>query len=1380
MEQALNNNYTKTKPAIRLKKCILTVLLLVLGLLIVSAPGLYGLDEGYKFIRNYSFLEYDHQPQNWGMTQAESGILFFANLLGVLEYDGVSWRVHYMGNIATRSLAVDKGGTIFVGGENSKIWRLAPDANGNMEFISLVPHLDENDRVFGTVYGTHAIKDKVYFRTSNYLFIWDHKKMTILKAASTFKASFVYNGQLIVQVAGKGLMKVAGHDLEPLPGGEFFGGKRIAVFTPFSGKAGDGKILVGTRKPAFFLYDGEKATPFPAGAGDHLTRYMPNHGTRLSSGDFALATNKGLVIVSPEGKIKNVFDTTSGLQSENVKYVFRDTWGTLWLCLDYGISKIEYHSPFSVINSGSNLRGIVMTVVRHKNELYIGTRNGLYRKSPDSRFYRVPGTEFSWNSLISSGGHLLAATQRGVLRLDDNTLVNVTSDLAVVLVNSKRFEGLVWCGTEQGALVALEYRNGQWREKLRLDEFKIKINNIVETGEGELWLGTSGDKVFKIRFPNGFRQPEITTYGATHELRGNESYVAEIAGHIVVATTNGLFQYDRKGDSFIPDPVLGEEFAGGEHSRHVFRLIEDRDRNIWFSSESKNYLAVPGKNGGFKIKEKPLRRMPETQVNAIYPDPAGKTTWFANHDGLYKYDTTVKKDYEKPFTTLIRKVVLNENTENRLEIFNAKPGETINTNSLPAAQIEYKDRNLYFEYAAPFFEAEAETQYECFLEGYDSGWTAPNKEAKRYYTNLDAGSYRFRVRAINVYGTKSREASYRFRILLPWYRTWWMVAIYFLFIMFSIYQVMLWRSVKLEKDKKKLEAEVNERTKEIDEKNRQLRNQSEKLKEMDKVKSRFFANISHEFRTPLTLILGPLEQMHWDGDYQKDKKKIDTMLRNSQRLLNLINQLLDLSRLDSGKEKLRAADQNIVPFLKGVTANFETAAEQKKLHLEFHAEDEEIRFYYDNQKMEKVMNNLLINAIKYTPPGGNITVSVFKSPQEPEKNTGTRELVKISVKDTGAGIPPDQINSIFDRFFQAERFKTRSGEGTGIGLALAKEYVEMHHGNIDVHSLEGKGTDFVLRFPSGPGHLEPGQIITGPEADTDTVTAQPYTGVETAYETGETVEIENGGDAGAGEVETDAKPTILVVEDNKDVRRYICEPLEADYTVVEAVDGEDGIEKAKKIIPDLVVSDIMMPGKDGYELCQTLKKDIKTSHVPIILLTAKASEESVLEGFETGADDYITKPFNTRILLTRIKNLVELRSQFQLKIQKQMLLQPDEIKVSSMDREFINELKDAIEKNMSDPDFGVGRLSKIIIMDRSTLLRKIKALTGESPQTFIRSFRLQRAAELLEKKFGTVSQVAMEVGFTNVSYFTQCFKEKFHQLPSTYLAAESREEIIET
>jgi DNA-binding response OmpR family regulator/two-component sensor histidine kinase len=520
-----------------------------------------------------------------------------------------------------------------------------------------------------------------------------------------------------------------------------------------------------------------------------------------------------------------------------------------------------------------------------------------------------------------------------------------------------------------------------------------------------------------------------------------------------------------------------------------------------------------------------------------------------------------------------------------------------------------------------------------------------------------------------------------------------------------------------------------------------------------------------------------------DSRDKGQKKKLNVMRRSSQRLLTLINQLLDLSRFDSGKMELQVACQNIVPFLKGTLASFHMVAVENQLELGFHSEEGEIPLYFDAPKMEEVMYNLLINAIKFTPSGGKISVSVTVGKDRQDQDKKEVDFVYISLQDTGPGIPQEQLAHIFDRFYQSEGLKGRGHKGTGIGLALTKEVVLLHHGKIDVHSQEGKGTEFVIQLSMGRDHLKPNEILSTPEGAPGKGKCKE---IEILHVTKglEAEEEEDNRDTGevepVGKVETDVrgnemhppeKNIILVVEDEPDVREFIRAPLESFYTVVEAKDGQEGIAKAKEIIPDLIVSDIMMPGTDGYELCRVLKKDINTSHVPIILLTAKASEESIIQGLETGADDYITKPFNTKMLLNRIKNLIDLRRQLQLKIQRKKMLLPAEISVSSPDEKFLKEFQGIIEKNLSDPDFNVDELSKKLIMGRSTLFRKIQALTGETPNQFILSYRLERGAQLLREKFGNVTEVALDVGFSSAAYFAKLFKEKFHQTPSEFQAS---------
>ena len=1376
---------------------------LVLGLLL-SPQNLYSEETGFKYFKNYSYREYEHTPQNWGMVQSESGIIYVANHGGVLEFDGVSWRVIGIPEYApVRSLAIDGTGTIYIGGVG-EIGFLKADKNCSLQYVSLMDKLKEDERNFSEVWRTIVTKEGIYFSSFKFLFRWDpkNKKMKVWKADHRFIYPFTVEGTLFIQQENIGIMQIKDDSLELFLGDQQFAdaNERIFMMVPYNTGSNTPTLLIGTRLKGFYLYDGKTVKPFLTEADDYLKNSIVLHGIRLSSGDFALATRLGgLVVVDSHGRLINIYDKTSGLQDDNVKYLFQDNQENLWLCLDNGISKIEYASPFFLLDNRFSLPNIILSITRYHGGLYAGTTQGLYFLISGSKtFYPVPGITSNCWDLITAGGYLLVATNSGVFQVNNNnnTAEKIINGESFALLPSGRYPGRIWCGTRSG-LVALIQKNNRWEEDHRYKTIDQSIRFIAEEKNGNLWLATVTEDVLKVDFTAGIDHPVINSYGIPSGLPGGQVFTTVAAGHVIFATKKGIFRFDDNNNAFVPDKILGSEFAGGPNSPPAFRLIEGPRKNIWFHSKSRNYQAAPGPGGSYTIDSTPFHRIPMTQVNAIYPDPDGKKIWFGSNDGLICYNTTVKKDYRQTFQTLVRKVILNENQKNEKLFFDGGntqiTPEILNTYHI----IEYKDRNLHFEFAAPFFEAEEETRYQFILDGYGDDWSKWDIKKQRNYSNLTPGPYTFKVRSKNIYENLGEEAIFEFKILRPWYQAWWAYLLYvsaFLIMTYLTYK--WWHSIRLQQEKKKLEILVKERTKEVHEKNQvletqtmQLKDQSQKLKEMDQVKSRFFANISHEFRTPLTLIMGPIEQMLSEGRDIGQKKILKIMRRSSQRLLTLINQLLDLSRLDSGKMDLQAACQNIVPFLKGTVASFQMVALENQLELEFHSEAGEIPLFFDAPKMEEVMYNLLINAIKFTPPQGKISLSVTVSKEQSDQAKEEADFLYISLRDTGPGISQEQLIHIFDRFYQVEGAGGRGHKGSGIGLALTKEIVLLHHGKIDVHSQEGKGTEFVIQLPLGRDHLKPNQIVSSSEAVPgegkckEIEILHTSSGLEEEEEIGrDTGEIEAVGDIETGAYEDRSQPqeknVILVVEDEPDVREFIRSPLKPFYEVVVAKDGKEGIAIAKEIIPDLIVSDIMMPGTDGYELCRVLKKDIHTSHVPIILLTAKASEESIIQGLETGADDYITKPFNTRMLLNRIKNLIDLRRQLQLKIQRQKMLLPAEISISSPDETFLKEFQGIIEKNLADPEFNVDLLSKKLYMGRSTLFRKIQALTGETPNQFILSYRLERGAQLLREKYGNVTEVALDVGFSSPAYFSKLFKEKFQQTPSDFQASQGPGEKI--
>jgi signal transduction histidine kinase/DNA-binding response OmpR family regulator/ligand-binding sensor domain-containing protein len=1393
----LNSNDT----AVKMKKNVffvtftaLAVALLFCAHLSASPPQNkddYFQNTGFKFLENCDPKIKGLSPQNWSVVQDKRGVIYVGNNGGLLELDGVNRWVIRVRNDSVRSMAIDEKGNLYIGG-NNEIGFFAREPNGSMIYTSLNDRLKDKYKNFSTVWSTLSTKEGVYFHTSKFLFRWDFKQIRVFESANPFNNIYACEGKFFVLQRPEGLKQMVNDSLQLIRGGDAFSEDKICMIVPYH----DRTLLIGTRSKGLYLYDGSRRQPFPTVVDDYLIKNEVYHGIRLKSspGDFALATRLGgLVIIDSRGNLKHIYDKKSGLQDDNAWYVFEDFQGNLWLALNNGIAKIEYATPFSVCDDRSNLPGLVLSVVRHGKHLYAGTSSGLYFLASPNNFRPVQGISDACWSLLSIGKYLLAATSGGVFYVKNDAKEMIIKNRSYVLSDSQKDSNRVWVGTNQG-LVSLYFKGGQWVKEREFKNITQEIRTIVEEKEGNLWLGTSAEGVLKVDFPRDgdIANPVVNQYltlvnrsPPSEQLSVVEIKVFMADGHVIFATPTGLYRFNGKDKFFIPDPTLGDRFADG--SRRIFFIVPDRHNHIWFHSEDVNYQAVPGDNGFNVLDNSPLLRLPLDQVNFIYPDPGEDMVWFACHKGLIRYDTREKRNRRTDFLTLIREVEVNG-----IRLFydaknsTYKPGKD---REEPFPVIAFKDRNITFRFAAPFFEAESRTQYRCLLEGYDKDWSEWTLETRKNYNKIDPGLNTFRVQAMNVYGNLSSEDVFQFEILPPWYKTWWAFAVYVIIAFMVLFLVVKWRSGKLQREKQKLEQIVKERTKEINEKNTQLetqtlqlKEQAEKLREMAAVKSRFFANISHEFRTPLTLIMGPLEQIlsdYRDKDSQLEKK-VKLMLRNSQRLFTLINRLLDLSKLDSGKMQLKAARQNMIPFLKGIAASFDLLANQYDLDLTFQTSEEEITLYFDPEKMEDVLCNLLINAVKFTPGGGKITATAKRIPKEEEHFPAG--YLEISVSDTGPGIPPGQLAHIFDRFYQSDSTYEHHQKGTGIGLALTRELILLQHGKIDVHSREGEnsGTEFIIRLPLGKEHLKPHEIVTSDMPDETRPERRKAFEIPAAYMV-EKAEKEGDvlNDVKAGEPGNEIDPfktekdIILVVEDSADVREYIRGALEPLYAVVEAKDGQEGIRKAQKIVPDLIISDIMMPGVDGYELCAALKKDIKTSHVPIILLTAKATEENIIRGLETGADDYVTKPFSTKLLMARIKNLIDLRRHFQLTLYREMTQQPVKMSISQMDREFIKELQDMIEKNLSNPDFNVERLGKKLYLSRATLYRKIHALSGESPNEFLQSYRLKRGAELLENNFGSVLEVAFEVGFSSASYFTKCFKKKFNRLPSDFQPEES-------
>ena len=793
-------------------------------------------------------------------------------------------------------------------------------------------------------------------------------------------------------------------------------------------------------------------------------------------------------------------------------------------------------------------------------------------------------------------------------------------------------------------------------------------------------------------------------------------------GILTIGTGGGLYEGTKNGDKYIFKKLTLLETAD------VVGISEDNLGRLWISTKQgiacydrNEQVAINfDENDGFIHK-----RMPHSGFRQNLTSRGIMV--ISDFDGVSLFDpSTLRINRNKTRPLLVKLAINNEPTaissaslaENQFIV-----NEDITV--LDELILDHQHNNFTLEFSAMELTSPEKNLYRHKLEGYDEEWIETDAKSRTAtYTNLDPGHYVFRVKASNYHGVwNDNEATLSVIILPPPWKTWWAYSIYSLLLLTAI---LYWRSYEIKRLK--------------------LKQRAAYLSEIDQVKTRFFTNISHEFRTPLTLILGPLKEMHQEKFNGDTKSAVATMLRNGQRLLRLINQLLDLSKIEAGKMELHPSRVDMVELLRQAAASYESLAREKQIKFFFYSEEHELIANVDSEKIEKVVHNLLSNAFKFTTTDGEVILSVKVVNKD----------CAIAVKDTGIGIAPAQLDKVFDRFYQVDSSQTRSYEGSGLGMALARELVELHKGTISVQSTEGKGTTFTVSVPLGNERLHKNEIRNlAYDSEAEMISMAQYAG-------------ENGGSEPVRALASD-QPVVLIVEDNADMRNYIRKTLSGLYEILEAEDGQAGVKMAQETVPDLIISDIMMPQMDGYRLCKSIKSKELTSHIPVILLTAKADHRSKLAGLETGADDYLSKPFDAEELKLIVRNRIEDRQRMRERFSREVTLEPQHIAITSLDEKFLSKVMFLIEEHMADENFSIEALCTEVGYSHMQFIRKIKALSGQTPSHFLRTIRLKRAAELISARADNISQIAFMVGFNSLSYFNKCFKEQFGVTPGKFI-----------
>jgi signal transduction histidine kinase/ligand-binding sensor domain-containing protein/DNA-binding response OmpR family regulator len=1083
------------------------------------------------------------------------------------------------------------------------------------------------------------------------------------------------------------------------------------------GTNGGGVNLFDRKQGTFTTFKNLPADPYS------LNGNLVNTIHQSRSGILWLGmVNKGLNWIDPQKQlIKHYYHIAGQPNSLNgnlIKAIYEDKRGDIWVGVHSG--------GLSHFDPETGLFTNYLQPVENDNIV----KNNVQRVYEDSRGNLWVGTD-------GAGLFLFDRKSKSFTDFNSSSTGSTLSGKAIWTI-CEDLKGNLWIGTADGGLSRFDWATQQFQhfqydpnDADGLNSNDIRV--VFEDQLGIIWIGTYG---------GGLNRYNPTDETFTHYKTG-QSKTASISNDIITdifespssgqlwigTFGGGLNRFDRATETFT---VYQEK--DGLANDVIKSIEEDSEGNLWVStlkgisrfrpvSETFfNYSTNDGLQGnGFNLGASCL-----AQNGAMY---------FGGTNGMNLFfPEKIKRLAADSFSCLITD----------LKIFNRsiQPGEQIRgkvilekvIDQTQSITIPYFIDDFSFEFAVLDFAGADDIKYAYQLEGGNGTWNYVDA-SRRYasFSNLSPGDYTFKVKASDNKGVWSgRETQLQVRILpAPW-KTTWAYCLYALLLLLAIYLLRQYTIARF-KWKNELKLERLER---------------KKIKELNEMKLRFFTNISHEIRTPLTLILSPLQELVTSADVQKEvRDQLHDINRNANRLLLLVNQLLEFRKQEAGHEAMQVGRGDLVQFIMEIMLSFKEFALQRDIQLSFSPQAEVMHLWYDSGKMEKVFFNLLSNAFKFTPDGGKISIRL--------KEEATS--IRVIVEDNGMGIDREDLPHIFDRFHKFDRDYSGSYLGSGIGLALVKKLVELHHGKVWAESESDIATRFIMDFPRGMEHFKADEIIPDYK---DNEHADHYLVYRPEHQTSTTLNN--------SQIDLSDAPTLLLVEDNDEVRAYLKEMFQHQYRILEAADGEAGWEQAFKGSPDLIISDIMMPTLDGLQLCKRAKTTLETSHIPIILLTARTSMLYRVEGLETGADDYITKPFDVRLLRLRVKNLLQSRKKLREKFSQNVSIEPHEITITTPDQQLLQLAIEAIENNMDNASFDVNGLARAIGVSRPVLYRKLPAITDYTPNEFIRVIRLKRAAQILEKVDISITDVCHQTGFKTPKYFSKCFRDFFGVSPSEY------------
>lgn len=1094
--------------------------------------------------------------------------------------------------------------------------------------------------------------------------------------------------------------------------------------------------------------------------------------------------NDGLLVVNYKGQVvqkylHSKYDDFS-LKSNSVWSLYEDKEKRLWLgYFNKGLGVFDkpnnqFNSLESLVNNDNSLQtSYVTSIIKDKKgnllmsneggglDIYnLSSKSYIHVNKNNQNYYSgLDAADIQTIFLDSKQNIWVGSWDRGIYFLKNGTtrFVNYNTANAAGLKSNRIFsfsedsKGRIWIGT---FIKGLHYFDNNTNTFVHCDSKTFTdnaldnafIRKVFVDSDNVLWVGTilglyqvslkdnSGFKVTKMRdamFKDKTKYNSIQTILSIYESNDKTIWIG--------TDGEGLFNYNKKNKKF----SNYNDFPGFKE-KSVRAIIADNNGSLWISGGSGlTKLDFKNKKSTNFNKDDGLIDN-DFSNNAVFKDGNGEL-YFGGYEGVNFFNPNeIKKTEKAPhlyfsdFKLFNKSVKPNEDASPLTKVI-SQTEEIILNHTQSVFTIEYVGINYNYS---------KKNQYAYYLQGFEKDWNYVGNNRTATYTNLAPGTYIFKVKSANADGSWSNnQLELKIKILPPWWKTIWA---YLLYSSILVFLIIYFNTIYQNRFKAK-QAIILEKEKNI---------QSEKL---NNKKLQFFTNISHEFRTPLTLIINPLEDILRSKNVSPEiHNKLKIVHKSSDRLSRLINELMDFNKLEFNKIFLQAKKIEVVAFIQGIIGYFDEEAAARNITINFEPSVDELEDWLDPKMLEKIFFNIISNAFKFTPDNGFITISIDKTDTHNALliNGNKVPSFAITITDTGSGIHKKDLKKIFDRFYQVNNVNKDYYGSTGIGLEVVKEFIELHKGKIDVESQVGQGTKFTVTFPLGKSFYKKNEIV-------DEVFKIEKNKNKFLFESNDPSDDEEFKDQKAGNpvIETTKPYTVLIVEDNTELRNYLKHELSKSYKVIVAENGQKGYELAVQKLPDLIITDVIMPVMDGLQLCKNIKGDLKTSHIPLLMLSAKAMVKDRLEGIDSGADIYLSKPFELDILKSSLAQLITSR-QIMFKKFYSGITKDGKDKTTSLDNDFIQKILHFINENISEPQLTVELLSSKIFLSRSQLYRKIKTLTGVSVNEFIRNVRLEKAKQLIEQGNNNINEISYKVGFTSPSYFTKCYKIKYGHLPT--------------